>query len=184
VTISLSREAHAERMPTSAELSLTIRISTGTGAGSTRLAAFDAALHDAGVADFNLVRLSSVIPPYADVLEIERRDQIRGGHGDLLFCVYADAYASVPGESAWAGLTWARQADAPAGGLFAEHGGWSRDEVERELEHTMTEMIARRPAGYTAPRTALSSITCEGRPVCALVIASYRRMSWEQWGSS
>ena len=42
---------------------MTITLSTGTGEGPTPLAAFDAALVDAGVADHNLICLSSVIPP-------------------------------------------------------------------------------------------------------------------------
>ena len=42
------------------------------GRGSTELAAFDAALVGAGVANFNLIRLSSVIPPDGEVVEVER----------------------------------------------------------------------------------------------------------------
>ena len=38
-------------------------IAKAIGRGSTELAAFDAALVGAGVANFNLIRLSSVIPP-------------------------------------------------------------------------------------------------------------------------
>ena len=41
----------------------TIVLSTGLGVGPTALAAFDAALLDAGVANYNLICLSSVIPP-------------------------------------------------------------------------------------------------------------------------
>lgn len=162
---------------------LTIRVSTGTGTGSTRLAAFDAALRDAGVADFNLVRLSSVIPPYAAVVTTGREDQLRGGHGDLLFCVYADAYSSTPGESAWAGMTWSAHRDPAEGGLFAEHSGWSKHDVERELELTMAEMISGRQPGFQPQQHVLSSVTCESHPVCALVIASYRRLSWSDWGA-
>lgn len=38
-------------------------IVVGFGHGSTELNAFDAALHDAGVGDYNLVRVSSILPP-------------------------------------------------------------------------------------------------------------------------
>ena len=130
---------------------LTIRVSRGTGTGSTRLAAFDAALRSAGVADFNLVRLSSVIPPFSSVVTTEAAEQIPGGHGDVLFCVYADAYSSTPGESAWAGVTWAQHHDAALGGLFAEHSGWSQSSVERELEHTMDGDDRGPPAGLSDP---------------------------------
>lgn len=42
---------------------LDIVITRGTGGAPTELAAFDAALQKAGVAHFNLIRLSSLIPP-------------------------------------------------------------------------------------------------------------------------
>ena len=38
---------------------LDISITSGLGQGPTTLAAFDAALRDAGIANFNLIRLSS-----------------------------------------------------------------------------------------------------------------------------
>jgi arginine decarboxylase len=36
---------------------------SGVGYGSTELTSFDAALLDAGIGDFNLVRMSSIMPP-------------------------------------------------------------------------------------------------------------------------
>lgn len=184
MTISLSRPTEARNCEPLTALGLTIRVSRGTGTGLTRLAAFDGALRAAGVADFNLVRLSSVIPPHSDVVTTEASDQIRGGHGDLLFCVYADAYASTPGESAWAGMTWAQHPDTSQGGLFAEHSGWSRGDVERELEQTLDDLIANRGAGYRPGGSLLSSIECETQPVCAVVVASFRRVGWSEWGWS
>ena len=161
---------------------LTIKISRGTGTGLTRLAAFDHALRTAGVADFNLVRLSSVIPPGAEVVETEPVEQVGGGHGDLLYCVYADAYSSTPGEAAWAGITWAQHADGSGAGLFAEHSGWSRHDVELQLHHSVGAMIAGRAPGFRPAGTMLSSITCESNPVCAVVVASYRTVSWNAGG--
>jgi arginine decarboxylase len=45
------------------EHTVDIIITTGTAQGPTALAAFDAALLGAGVANYNLIPLSSVIPP-------------------------------------------------------------------------------------------------------------------------
>lgn len=44
-----------------------ILVSHGTGDGPTPLAAFDSALLAAGVENYNLIRLSSVIPPGAGI---------------------------------------------------------------------------------------------------------------------
>ena len=93
-----------------------IRVSGGAGAGPTWLAAFDAAMYAAGVAQYNLVRLSSVIPPGAVVREVTAAEQVnQGALGDVAYCVYAVAYASMPGEHAWAGLAWATVLSAAAG---------------------------------------------------------------------
>ena len=46
-----------------------IRLSTGVGVADTSLAAFDAALYEAGIGNFNLLPLSSVIPPGADIVQ-------------------------------------------------------------------------------------------------------------------
>lgn len=165
----------SERLPTA----LSIRISRGVGTGITRLAAFDQALQRAGVADFNLLRLSSVIPPGAEVQESSAGEQIQGGHGDLLYCVYADAYATLPGQSAWAGITWARHEDGSGAGLLAEHGGPTREAVERDLRHSLEAMISARPAGFSREGMVLSSTVCESEPVCAVVIATFHAASWD-----
>jgi len=56
---------------------LDITVRTGSGTARTPLAAFDAALLSAGVANFNLVTLSSVIPPHSRVRVVEGNDADR-----------------------------------------------------------------------------------------------------------
>ena len=157
---------------------LTIRLTAASGEGPTRLAAFDSALVAAGVADFNLIRLSSIIPPGSTVVHAQPQGRARGTHGDRLYCVYAAAYTSTAGESAWAGLSWALRTDSSGAGLLVEHGGWSRNAVERDLRHTLTSMIASRPEAYEVAGRLLSTAECRGHPVCALVIAAYAREPW------
>jgi arginine decarboxylase len=158
---------------------LLIRVSAGSGIGPTRLAAFDSALRSAGVADFNLIRLSSVIPPGATVTTSPADDQIRGKHGDLLYCVYADAYASTPGEQAWAGIAWSRRDDGSGEGLFVEHSGASRPTVERDLRATLEAMSVGRAFNFAPAGSLVSSAECADHPVCAVVIAAYCRASWD-----
>jgi arginine decarboxylase len=149
-------------------LRLVIRVSCGAGAGLTRLAAFDTALHAAGVAGFNIVRLSSVIPPYAIVLQVSGADQVKGAHGDIAYCVYAAAYASTPGEQAWAGVAWAMPQDASGAGLFVERSAASESVVRRELDATIETMAGQ----------AISSAVCVDHPVCAVVVATYGTVGW------
>jgi arginine decarboxylase len=157
---------------------LLIRISTGSGTGPTRLAAFDAALFAAGVSGYNLVRLSSVIPPHAVVREVAGPDQVHGGVGDVAYCVYAAAYASTPGEQAWAGLGWVIDSGPTSAGVLVEHSACSESVVRRDLQATIDAMSRMR--GYqdrTAGQT-VSSAVCVDHPVCAIVVATYGTAEW------
>jgi arginine decarboxylase len=169
-----------------------IRISAGRGIGLTRLSAFDAALRDAGVADFNLIRLSSVIPPRSVVREVPGGEQVRGGVGDVLYCVYADSYASTPGEEAWAGVAWAQrqeftpshqgpdQVDLAGSGIFVEHSGISKALVERDLRASVADLTRNRLGDFPHRGQLLSSARCVDHPVCAIVIAGYVSQSLTQ----
>ena len=181
MTIAMSVNGFAQQSPTPAGVS--IRISRGRGTGRTRLSAFDAALRDAGVANFNLVRLSSVIPPGASISEVSGNDQLVGGHGDLLYCVYADAYSSTPHSEAWAGVAWSLHEDGTGAGLFVEHSGLSEGQVRLDLDLTLEDLSVGRGGGFHPAGQAMVSAVCEDHPVCAVVIASYRTQSWHQVGT-
>jgi arginine decarboxylase len=159
---------------------LTIRVSAGSGTGRTPLAAFDAALASAGVSDFNLVRLSSIVPPGSDVVEVEGREQLRGAHGDVLFCVYAQAHASLPGHEAWAGIAWSRHEDGSGAGLFVEHEGPSHEQVTADLTHSLQDLSATRGDRYHPEGRQVRGITCVTMPVCAVVVATYRHVGWQE----
>ena len=151
-----------------------ISVRTGSGQGRTLLAAFDAALGAAGVANFNLIRLSSVIPPTAQV--VRTAEPLVGGHGDRLFCVYAAGYADHPGEHVWAGLGWV--SDPSRNGLFAEHTGGSRESVDEQVRLSLEDMSRNRGGGYERPEIVFANAHCTGPPVCAIAIAAYQVESW------
>jgi arginine decarboxylase len=161
---------------------LTIRVSTGVGTGRTTLSAFDAALAAAGVNDFNLIRLSSVVPPGSRILEVDGHEQLKGDHGDALYCVYAEAHASLPGHEAWAGVAWSRRVDGSGAGLFVEHEGPSHEQVATDLTHSLEDLSITRGGLYEPEGRRITGITCETLPVCALVVATYRRAGWEGAG--
>jgi len=162
-------------MPPTRSSSFEITVRTGSGEGRTLLSAFDAALQQAGVADFNLVTLSSVIPPSGRVTR--GLGPLAGGHGDRLLCVLAAAYADHPGEHAWAGLGWVTGDDGK--GLFVEHAGGSRETVEEQIRLSLVDMVARRGGGYGEREVALARAHCVDRPVCALAVAAFQVEGWE-----
>jgi pyruvoyl-dependent arginine decarboxylase len=165
-------QARSSRPESSAGLDITVR--SGSGTGRTLLSAFDNALQGAGVADFNLVTLSSVIPPASRIRNVE--GVLAGGHGDLLFCVRAQAFAEQPGDEAWAGLGWC--VDETGGGLFVEHHGVSEQSVVEQIELSLGDMKAKRGDAYGPVYMALASAQSTGLPVCAVVVAAYRVSTW------
>jgi len=153
-----------------------IALATGLGEGPTALAAFDAALRDAGVANYNLICLSSVIPPGS---VIERRKWVtpREDWGRRLYCVVSQMREDRPGHGAHAGIGWVRDAGSGAG-LFVELHDEDRGQLDADLRATLRSMQAGRAIDFGEAETEIASITCRAMPVCALAIAVYAAAPW------
>ena len=156
---------------------LDIVVTRGTGAAPTELAAFDAALQEAGVAHLNLIRLSSLIPPGSRVSTPEGGPPLPGGWGDRLYAVYAEHRLSTPGQRACAGLGWIQDLDSGAG-VLVEHHGHDETAVEVQLKTTLDDLAARRPGRYGVQDWRVSAITCTDEPVAAVVVAAFRVEPW------
>lgn len=154
-----------------------IRIASAVGRGPTPLAAFDAALRNAGVENYNLIPLSSVIPTGAE-LERGRIFTPASEYGHRLYVVMARHEATRVGDEAWAGLGWTQEADSGRG-LFVELHGSSRRVVESEIESTLESMKRDRPYEYGKNETEIAGGVCAGEPTCALVIAVYASEGWD-----
>lgn len=109
----------------------TIRVVWGAAAGRTSTLSYDAALADAGVHNYNLVRVSSVIPEGATVEAVGTAPDL-GPVGGRLTVVQARATVP-PGEAdpAVAGLGWAT--DPEGKGILYEGSGSDPDAVAEEV---------------------------------------------------
>lgn len=67
----------------------------GASEGRTRLNAFDNALLNAGVGDTNLMRMSSILPPAAEMCRVEEMNLPKGG---LIPLAYASIDGTTPGR--------------------------------------------------------------------------------------
>lgn len=67
----------------------------GSAEGRTRLNAFDKALLNAGVGDTNLMRMSSILPPAAEQVDVS---QINFPKGGLIPLAYATIDGNTPGR--------------------------------------------------------------------------------------
>jgi arginine decarboxylase len=158
---------------------LPIRVARATGAGPTGLAAFDAALRGAGAANYNLVRLSSVIPPAALVGEVAPPMRLAGEWGDRLYVVYAEWRADRPGEEAWAGIGWLQDPDTGRG-VFVEHEGTAEDDVRSDIAASLGALRAGRDVDLGPVHMVVQGTRCEDEPVCALVMAVYEHETWRR----
>lgn len=173
---TLDTEPTAAASTVATSLHITIRL--GCGHGPTHLAAFDAALREAGVADRNLLRLSSIIPPGATVERTPEPAGCPGRWGDRLYVVMAEARVERPHEEAWAGIAW-RQDPATGEGLLVEHHGHSQNQVETDLLSTLESITrGREHRLWGEPEMAVTGVVCEDEPVCALAVACFQDEPW------
>lgn len=158
-------------------MGLEIYVSAGIGQGSTPLSAFDNALFEAGIGNYNLVVLSSVVPIGATI----HRKQWYGRDeewGYKLYVVLAHHTALAEGQEAWAGLGWV-QSEHDGRGLFVEHHGESRQHVEDSIESSLATMATYREEPLGPTQMAVVGTVSEGAPTCALVAAVYQAEGWE-----
>jgi arginine decarboxylase len=108
-----------------------IHIVWGEGEGKTTVSAFDKALAMAGIHNYNLIYLSSVIPPGSVIIESCKMGYIVGaGVGDMLRVVISRKISTKTGSWISAGLGWVQ---AEEGGIFIELATDSRAEECKEL---------------------------------------------------
>lgn len=156
-----------------------INISSGTGVGPTQLSAFDAALVNAGVANFNLICLSSVIPPESTITVNEHPQEVSGGWGDRLYIVMAQMRTSERNREAWAGIGW-MQDEESGKGLLVEHEGHTEEEVRVDIENSLQALAQNRNMKFGPVSMRVIGKKCISLPVCALVVAVFESTAWEQ----
>lgn len=155
-----------------------IFVTHGKGEGSTKLAAFDAALWDAGIANYNIIKLSSVIPDNSEVLT-RKLDWNGREHGYKLYCVLSKAATDVIGRKVCAGLGWA-SANGIGRGVFVEHHGSDEEEVRKQIEASIASLIRYREEEFGSMNFKIESAECRGVPVCVVVTAVYATEGWPE----
>lgn len=158
-----------------------IHLANGIGSGPTKLSAFDAALNDAGIANYNLIRLSSVVPPDSTI--ITHKDGpipshvMPGKWGDRLYVVIAEQREEKPNAEAWAGIGWVIDKKTKKG-LFVEHEGGSEKAVKSDIKQSLEALMATRNVNFGPIHMQVVGKVCKHLPVCALVVAVYQASDW------
>ncbi len=153
-----------------------IYILNGVGEGKTKISAFDKALTQAGVADYNLIYLSSVIPENS-IVELKKIKPGESEYGKRCYVVMARSDQNIPKKEAWAGLSWTQ--DKNGKGLFAEHHSHNKKGLLKLIKDTLPEMKTRRNYKYGKINSSTTGITCKKKAVCAVSIAFYKSEDWD-----
>lgn len=154
-----------------------IYITHGAGEGKTDISAFDAALMKAGIANYNLIYLSSVIPKGTKKVKPRRFKFKEKDYGNRLYVVIARCDQDIFGREAWAGLGWVQ--DKEGRGVFVEHKAENEAAVIRLIKNSLEDMKKSRSYKYGKINYLTSGIKCKNKPVCALVAAVYKSEKWE-----
>jgi arginine decarboxylase len=147
----------------------TIRVVVGAGSAPTEMASYDAALADAGVHNYNLVPVSSVVPADADVAFVGTAPDL-GPAGERLTVVEARATVSEVGRAV-AGLGWAT---GPGPGLFYEATGGGVDAVRSRIEAGLDAGADLRDWELDDRRVETEGVTHDGEGFAtAVAVAAY-----------
>ena len=152
-----------------------ISVTYGKGTGKTELSAFDSALWDAGIGDYNLITLSSIIPPNSK-LEVRKLDRNNQDIGNKLYVVLSKCFARNIEEEAYAGLGWVTKEDGS--GVFMEECGKSEEEVKQRIKDSLKSAISYRNGKFGSIDYHIEKIKCEEIPACVVVAAVYKSEGW------
>jgi arginine decarboxylase len=112
---------------------------SGTSEGASKLNAFDHALLDAGVGNCNLLKVSSILPPGAKLVE-----DLHIPPGSLLPIAYGSLSSDTPGELIAAAVA-VGIGDPDNYGVIMEYSGrTSKDEAEKQIKRMVEEAFAKR----------------------------------------
>lgn len=160
-----------------------IYLTTGVGFGKTPISAFDAALKDAGVYNFNLITLSSVIPPDSEVV-FGNFPVKENEWGNKLYVVKAEMRSRASGRFIGAALGWYQMEGGR--GVFVEHEeiGETEESVRlslaEEVKGSIMDLCKARDIEFDEKQmgSKIRITQVKEQPASVLVIAAYKSEGW------
>ena len=104
-------------------------LTRGMGVHKEKLTSFEMALREAGIAHFNLVRVSSIFPPRCKIIERDEGLQLMQP-GEIVFAVLAEMSTNEPGRRIASSIGVARPTDPDRYGYLSEHHTFGQTEQE------------------------------------------------------
>ena len=103
-----------------------IYLTKGKGVHREHLASFELALRDAGIAQQNLVYVSSIFPPHCKLITRKAGEAMLQS-GQILFCVMARNDTNEPNRLISSSIGLAMPSDHTAHGYLSEHKGFGQN---------------------------------------------------------
>lgn len=150
----------------------TIHVAGGVGVAPTEMSAYDAALADANLHNYNLIAVSSVIPADATLELVDEAPDL-GPAGNKLTVVQGKTVAGPESdaEPITTGIGWAT---GPGPGLFYEASGTDPEAVEAEIRRGLDAGCALRDWEITDRDVHLSTADpVAGSYTAVVVLAAY-----------
>lgn len=164
---------------------MNIIIASGKGQGKTLLSAFDAALFDAGVSNYNLLVLSSIIPP-GSVIKLQKYKTPDNEYGHRLYVVMAENRSRESGRYIGAAIGWCQEEDGR--GVFVEHHFTENSEeavrnlLQEEVKHSLADLCRLRGYSFSPKKMniKMSVAKVTDAPSSVLVVAVYESQKWSE----
>ena len=160
-----------------------INITSGVGEGKTTLSAFDNALLQAGVHNYNLIPLSSIIPTCS--LVVVRKPTLQPEeYGHRLYVVRADMRSLESGKWLGAAIGWYQLGNGA--GMFVEHETIEDTEsavldgLNLKVKQSLSDLCANRKINFSPKnmRLKISHTQVKQLAACVLVLAVFKSEPW------
>lgn len=151
-----------------------LKLVKGTGRGRTKISAFDKALRNCGLENYNLIGLSSIIPPETKLTDVSKFKEPKT-MGNRLYCVYSINETSEKGTKCSSGIGWM---NSKKGGILVEHKGKTRNEVEEKINKSLEDMKKYRDIDFDSKGKRIETAECNGKPTCVFTCAIFEGEEW------
>jgi len=161
-------------------------LTSGCGFGSGENISFDAALRASEIADFNLIKVTSIVPPGVPVYRLANDGpEAIDGQGRMLPTVYAKVSSAIIGEQITAGIGLGVPADSERSGVifFDEQRDGTEGQCVKGLETMVAEgmTMLRRTDSYSFHCTSASAQRAAGMREWCTVLAAAAFLDEDLW---
>jgi arginine decarboxylase len=118
-------------------------LTKGVGKHKEKLTSFEAALRDAGIAPFNIVRVSSILPPGAKILPRNKGLQYLSS-GEIVYAVMAESSTNEPHRLIASSIGVAIPSQRDKYGYLSEYHSYGETEIRSgdKAEDLAAQMLA------------------------------------------